>query len=188
MTKSNKTIFAGLIMMAVLLSSSVVYNTAFAQNLERERQLSDRPLNIGTILVGSGAAVSEDNHAWRSHFKMGIEEVQTVDNGHTEFEVKRGVFVIGNPDQRHVLSVMSDTWQVSVSPNEKSFEASGNVENEDGQIYEIEISGEEISILEHGNLYYVAGTATNSEGEVFNLFYISALIDRTSIETTSGGL
>lgn len=188
MTKSNKTIFAGMIMMAVLLSSSVVYNTAFAQNVEGVRHLSDQPLNIGTILVGSGAAVSEDDHAWRSHFKMGIEELQTGDNGHSEYEVKRGVFIIGNPDQRHVLSVKGDTWEVSVSPNDKSFEASGKVENEDGKIYDVEISGDEISNLEHGKLYYVAGTAINSEGEMYNLFYISALIDRTSTETTSSGI
>ena len=188
MTKSNKTIFAGMIMMAVLLSTSVIYNTAFAQEFDRERQLSERPINIGTFLAGSGAAVSEDNHAWRTHFKMGLVESQTDDNGHSEYNVKRGVFIVGKPDQRQIFSIVSDTWQVSVSPNEKSFDASGRVENQEGKIFDVEISGDEISDLENGSLYYVTGKAVGPDGEMFDLFYISALIDRTSIQTTTSGI
>lgn len=188
MTKSNKTIFAGLAMMAVLLSTSVSNNSVFAQEIDRERQLSDRPLQISTFLVGSGAAVSEDDQAWRSHFKMGLNESQADDNGHTEYEVKRGVFIVGKNDQRHIFSIISDTWQVSVSPNDKSFDASGKVENQEGKIYDIEISGDEISDLENGSLYYVTGTATGTDGEEYDLFFISALKARASIQATSSGL
>ncbi|MDX1440828.1 MAG: hypothetical protein R3237_00020 [Nitrosopumilaceae archaeon] len=187
MTKSNKTIFAGLGLMAVLISTSVVYETAFAQEFDRERQLSERPLHMGTFLVGSGAAVSEENQPWRSHFKMGLVEVETEDNGHAQYDVKRGVFAVGKHDQRQIFSVISDTWQVSVSPNEKSFDASGEVENQDGLVYEIEISGDEISDLENGSLYFVSGTATGN-GEVYELFYISGLIDRTTVQATSSGI
>ena len=187
MTKSNKTIFAGLALMTALVSTSVVYDTAFAQEFERERKLSEGPLQMGTFLVGSGAAVSEENQPWRSHFKLGLTELQTDDNGHDQYEVKRGVFAVGKHDQRHIFSVLSDTWEVSVSPNEKSFDASGEVENQEGLIYKIEISGDEISDLENGNLYFVSGTATGN-GEVYELFYISGLIDRTSIQTASSGI
>ena len=175
-------------MMVALLSTSVVYNTAFAQEFDKERQLSERPLHTGTFLAGSGAAVSEDDQAWRSHFKMGLEESQTDDNGHAEYDVKRGVFIVGKHDQRHIFSVMAETWQVSVSPNDKSFDASGKVENKEGKIYDIEISGDELSDLENGNLYFVTGTATGPDGEVYDLFYISALKDRTSIQATSSGI
>jgi hypothetical protein len=48
-----------------------------------------------------------------------------------------------------------------------------------GKTYEIEISGDEISNLEHGTLYFVTGTATNDDGEVYELFYISPLVERT---------
>jgi hypothetical protein len=74
-----------------------------------------------------------------------------------------------------------------VSPNEKSFDASGEVENQDGLVYEVEISGDEISDLENGSLYFVSGTAIGN-GEVYELFYISGLVDRTSIQTTSSGI
>lgn len=187
MTKSNKTIFAGLALMAVLISTSVVYETAFAQEFEKERKLSDRPMHMGTFLAGSGAAVSEEDKPWRSHFRMGLEEVQTDDNGHAQYDVKRGVFAVGKHDERHVFSVISDTWQISVSPNEKSFDASGQVENQDGLVYEVEISGDEISDLENGSLYFVSGTATGN-GEVYELFYISGLVDRTAIQSASSGI
>lgn len=173
--------------MAALISTSVVYETAFAQEYERERKLSDRPLHIGTLLAGSGAAVSEENNPWRSHFKMALEEVETDDNGHAQYEVNRGVFAVGKHDHRQKFSVIADTWQVSVSPNEKSFDASGEVENQDGLVYEVEISGDEISDLENGSLYFVSGTATGN-GEVYELFYISGLVDRTSTQPTSSGI
>ena len=171
-------------MMAAILSVSVTYSTAFAQESDIERKSADR-LHIGTFLAGSGAAVSEDDNAMRSHFRMGIIESQTDDNGHTEYEVKRGVFIVGKHDNREHFSVIPDTWEVSVSPNMKSYDASGKVENSEDKVYEVEVSGDEISNLEHGSLYYVSGTATSDKGEVYDLFYISALVERTpSIEST----
>ena len=178
MTNKNKTIFAGLIMMVAILSVSITYNTAFAQEPERERKLEEQPLRTGTFLVGNGVAVSEEDNAMRSHFRMGIVETKTNDNGHTEYEVKRGVFFVGNHDNRHHFSMVADTWEISVSPNQKSFDASGMVENQDGKTWEIEISGDEISNLENGTLYFVKGTATNDDGEVYDLFYISPLVER----------
>jgi len=188
MTKSNKTIFAGLVMMTALLSSSVVYNTAFAQEFERERPQTDRLPQMGAYLAGSGAAVSEDQQGWRSHFRMGLEETEASNNGHTEYNVKRGVFAVGKHDQRNTFSVVSETWSLSVKQNDKSFDASGKVENQEGKVYDVEISGDKISSLAYGNLYYITGTATGSDGEVYDLFYISAMIDRTSIPTTTSGI
>ena len=113
-------------------------------------------------------------------------ESQTNDNGHTEYEVKRGVFAVAKHDHRQHFSVIADTWEVSVSPNEKSFDASGTVENQEGKTYEIEISGDELSNLEHGILYFVSGTAIGEDGEVYDLFYISALVERNpSLQTSS---
>ena len=188
MTNQNKTIFAGLIMMAAILSVSLTYSSAFAQEPEREMKSNERHLYTGTFLVGNGVAVSEDENALRSHFRMGIVESQTDDSGHAEFEVKRGVFFAGKHDDRQHLTVIADTWEVSVSPNQKSFDASGTVENQEGEVYEIEISGDEISNLEQGTLYYVTGTATDDD-EVYDLFYISALAEKTpSIQPASDGI
>ena len=189
MTNQNRTIVAGLIMMAAILSVSVTYSTAFAQEPEIEMKLGERPLHTGTYLGGSGAAVSENDNAMRSHFRMGIVETQTNDNGHTEYEVKRGVFFVGKHDDRQHFSVIADSWEVSVSPNQKSFDASGTVESQEGKVFDVELSGEEISNLVHGTLYFVTGTATNDDGEVYELFYISPLVERTpSIESTSDGI
>ncbi len=189
MTTKNKTIFAGLIMMAAMLSVSFTYTTAFAQESDLRIERADRPIHIGTFLVGNGAAVGEDDSGWRSHFKMGIVESESNDSGHTQYEVKRGVFAVGKHNERHLYSVISDTWEVSVSPNMKSFDASGKVENQEGKVYDVEISGDEISDLQHGTLYYVSGTATGSDGEEYDLFYISALVEKTpSTQATTSGI
>lgn len=187
MTNQNKTIVAGLMVMVAILSVSVIFSTAFAQESEREIKLGERSHYSGTFLVGSGVAVSEEDNAMRSHFRMGIIETETNDNGHTEYEVKRGGFFVGKHDDRQHFSVIADTWKVSVSPNQKSFDASGKVENEKGKTYDIEISGDEISNLEYGILYFVTGTAINDDGEVYDLFYISPLVERIpSIESSDG--
>jgi hypothetical protein len=188
MTNQNKTIFAGLIMMAAILSVSVTYSTAFAQESDQV-EAHDRPIRLHTILGGAGAAVDEDDQGWRSHFRIGIVESQNDDpDAHTEYTVKRGMFIVGKYDNRHYYSVIPDTWEISVSPNEKSFDASGRVENKEGEIYDVEITGDEISDLQNGTLYYVTGTAVGDDGEVYELFYISALKDRIpAIPPTSSG-
>ena len=183
MTNQNKTIFVGLIMMAAILSISATYSTAFAQ--ESEVEIRDRPIQPHTILGGAGAAVGEDDQGWRSFFRLGTVESQTGDNGHKEYEVKRGIFIVGKQDIRHKYSVVPTSWEFSVSPNEKSFDASGQVENEEGKTFDVEISGNEISDLQNGTLYYVTGTAVGEDGEVYDLFYISALKDRIPPTTNS---
>ena len=173
-------------MMTAILSISLTYSSAFAQESERDFKSEERHRYFGTFLAGSGAAVSQEDNAMRSHFKLGIVELQTNDNGHTEYEVKRGVFAVAKHDQRQHFSVIADTWQVSLSPNGKSFDASGTVENQEGKTYEIEISGDELSNLVHGALYFVSGIATGEDGEVYDLFYISALVERTpTIQSSS---
>ena len=188
MTKQNKTIFAGLLVLTAVLSTSIVLNSASAQEFDRERPQSDKMIPMGIYLAGNGAAVSEDNQGWRSHFRMGLAETDSDDNGHTNYEVKRGIFAVGKHDQRHGLSVIPDTWEVSMNQNEKSFDASGKAENREGIVYDVDLSGEEISDLTNGNLYYVKGTATGPDGEMFYLFYISAMVDRSSIQTTTSGI
>jgi len=191
MTTQNKTIFAGLIMMAILLSISVTYNTAFAQISDEltDRKILDvsidRPIHLHTVFGGVGVAVSEDGEEKRSYFRMGIAPVT---DSETEFEVKRGVFMIGTikHDNREKYSVIADSWKITVSADKTTFEASGQAENEDGEIYDVSILGNKISDLKSGDLYYITGTATGDDGEVHDLFYISVIKEKIrSVDTTS---
>jgi len=191
MTTQSKTIFAGLIMMAAVLSVSATYNTAFAQvsDVPSDRIASDvttdRPIHSHTVFGGMGAAVAEDGEGKRSYFRMGI--VQVADS-ETEFEVKRGVFMVGTikNDNREKYSVITESWKITVSTDKTSFDASGQAESEDGEIYDVSISGDKIADLENGDLYYVTGTATDDDGEVHDLFYISAIKERIrSVDATS---
>ena len=190
MAKSNKKIWAGLIVMAAMLSVSVSYSTAFAQESDLEAEAVERLVHPKTILAGTGAAVSEDDQGWRSHFRMGIvSEPQTSDsNSDTEYTVKRGVFTVGKQDNRHFYSVIPETWEILVRSDKENFEASGTVENKEGKTYDVKIEGEKISDLQNGNLYYVLGTAINEDGDVYELFYISPLVERNhSIQPTIRG-
>ena len=168
--------------MAAVLSISATYNTAFAQESDVP---TDRPIHPHTVFGGMGAAVAEDGEGKRSFFKMGI--VQVADS-ETEFEVKRGAFMVGSVkhDSREKYSVIAESWNITVSADKTSFDASGQAESEDGKIYDVSISGDKISDLENGDLYYVTGTATGDDGEVHDLFYISAIKERIrSVDTTS---
>lgn len=167
--------------MAAMLSVSVTYSTAFAQESDLEPQAIDKPNRPHTVLVGTGAAVSEDDHGWRSYFRMGIvSEPQTTDvDADVEYKIKRGKFIVGSHENRHVYHVVPDTWMISVSPDKETFDATGTVENKNGKVFDVMITGEKISDLQRGNLYYVTGFASNADGEIFDLFYISAMFDRT---------
>ena len=166
-------------MMAAMLSVSVTYSTAFAQ----ESDLAvDRELHPRTLLSGVGGVVSETDEGKRSYFKIGIVPVA---DSETEFDVKRGAFMVGKHDNRERFSVVADSWQISVSAEKSSYDASGIAENKEGESYDVILSGDKISDLENGTLYYVTGTATGEDGEVYDLFYISALTERLpSIQTS----
>lgn len=176
--------------MSAMLSLSVAYNPALAQQSDSDVEAVDRPVHSRIILAGAGAVVGEDDQGWRSHFKMGvISESQTSDsNSDTEFSIKRGVFVIGKHDNRQFYSVIPETWEIEVRPDKENFEASGTVENREDKIYDVKMEGEKISNLQNGNLYYITGTATSEDGDVYELFYISALVEREhSIQTSLRG-
>ena len=176
--------------MAAMLSVSVSYSTAFAQESDLEAEAVERLVHPKTILAGTGAAVGEDDQGWRSHFRMGIvSEPQTGDsNSDTEYTVKRGMFIVGKQDNRHFYSVVPDTWKMEVRPDKENFAASGTVENKEGKTYDVKIEGEKISDLQNGNLYYVLGIASNEDGDVYELFYISPLVERDpSIKSTFRG-
>ena len=167
-------------MMAAMLSVSAISSTAFAQESD---SIEDRQLHQQTILSGVGGVVNEEDQGKRSYFKIGI--VPTSDS-ETEFDVKRGAFMVGKHDNREKYTVVAESWQISVSADKLSYAASGTVENKEGKFYDVRISGDKISDLENGVLYYVTGTAINDNDEVYNLFYISALTERIpSIQATS---
>ena len=166
--------------MSAMLSLSISYNNAFAQQSDLEVEVVDRPVHSRTILVGAGAVVGEDDQGWRSHFRMGIVSEPQIDdsNSDAELTVKRGMFVVGKHDTRQFYSVIPDTWEIQVRSDEGNFEASGTVENKEGKVFDVKVEGEKISDLQKGNLYYVTGSATNDDGDVYDLFYISALVEK----------
>ena len=177
--------------MAAMLSVSVTYSTAFAQESDPEVEAFAEPIHPRTVLVGTGAAVDQDDHGYRSHFRMGIVQVPEVTDvaSDVNYEVKRGKFIVGKHDNRHVYTVLPDTWTITVSSDKTAYEAAGTVESKVGEVYDVKITGDKISDLQHGNLYFVTGTATGADGQVYDLFYISAMFERTpSIQTTSSGL
>jgi len=168
-------------MMAAVLSVSATYNTAFAQVSD---VVTDRPIHPHIIFGGVGAAVAEDGEGARSLFRMGIVPVA---DSTTEFEVKRGAFMIGaiKHDNREKYSVIAESWKITVSADKTSFDASGQAKSEDGKIYDVNISGDKISDLENGDLYYVTGTATSDDDKVHDLFYISAIKERTASDKST---
>ena len=163
-------------MMLTLFAASVSYGAAFAQENVEDDSIVDtqRHLRPHSIVAGAGAVVNEDDQAHRSHFKLGL--IQESDSVDADYTVKRGKFVAGFQDNRHVFAIIPDTWIFEVN-SEDSFKASGIVENKDGEAYVVEISGEKIHDLQRGNLYYVTGLAYDDEKE-FDLFYIAAMFDR----------
>lgn len=178
MKNQGKTIIAGLMVMAIMLSLSLTYSRAFAQESDIERQAVDKLTRPHTILAGTGAAVGEDNHGWRSHFRLGIVSENQDTSVTPEYQVKQGMFVVGKQDNRHVFSVITDTWTMSVRSDKTSFDASGTVENRDGKTLDVKITGEKIAELQQGNLYNVKGTASDVDGKVYDLFYFSTMYDR----------
>lgn len=162
--------------MLTLLTTSMSFSSAIAETDERPDK---KRVHVKTILTGVGGAVDSEDHGHRSWFKIGMipSSDTATDAASNEAQIKRGQFVIRDNDTREKYHVVPDTWSIDVRPDKSGFSAFGNVEDKNGDVFKVELSGEHLRDLANGKMYLVTGIL--SGGEIsYELYYISAMFDR----------
>ncbi|MFQ5970385.1 MAG: hypothetical protein ACE5J2_07825 [Nitrososphaerales archaeon] len=175
----QKKLLTGMLLL-LLIGAASFAGTVVAQESDEEEKVRDHTRSK-TFALGIGAAIeTDDDHPYRSHFRLAIAKVAPED---TEYEVKRGVVVIndeGSPVRYHVIP---ETWEINVREDNSAFTAEGTVEDIDGNTFEVSLDGNVLRELEHGWLYIVNGTFEGGDEE-YELYYISAVIKRPAVKPT----
>jgi hypothetical protein len=185
---NNKTIskrtgalaMVGLVLAAGLLVSVTISPTsALAQESDRKEKLDKRIDRIGDdrlhrlgLHAAKGVGVATDvetGEDYKSGFRVLTQKVNGTDG---EFAVKRGVIAISIEGERVFYTMIPETWSIVVSEDPLTFEARGQVQSEDGQVFDVSLNGYFAMHTRIGNLWSIEGTMEGEDKE-YELHYVA---------------
>jgi len=177
-TKTGAIAMVGLVLAAGILAAIAFSPTAaMAQESDRKERLERNADRIDDaryhrlgIHVAKGAGIATDtetNENYRSGFRV---LVQKVNGTESEFEVKRGMLGIFVDGQREIYTVLPDTWNVVLSEG-RVFEATGQVQNAEEEIFDVSLEGYFAMHTRLGNLWSIEGSL-EGEDKAYDLHYV----------------
>lgn len=169
----------GLVLAAGLLAAFAFSPTAsFAQESDRREILEKRLDRVDDarehrlgIHVAKGAGIATDtetNENYRSGFRV---VVQKANGSETEFDVKRGMLGIFVEGQREIYTLLPETWSIVLSEDGHVFEAKGQVQNAEEQVFDVSLNGFFAMHTRLGNLWSIEGTLEGEDKE-YELHYV----------------
>ena len=168
---------------SLVLAASILAAVAFqpglasAQEIERKERFErtvDRVDEVRDARSGyhgvKGVGVATDQESgenYRSGFRFVVQKVNGTEN---EYEVKRGFIAISIDGQRVYYTIVQDSWNVALSEDRLTFEASGKVEQGE-ETFEVNLKGYFAMHTRLGNLWSIHGEMEGRESQ-YDLHYI----------------
>lgn len=161
--------------------------------IERPYVADERPDHRLGFHSAWGAGVATDTETgddFRSGFRVVTQKAN--DSRVNEHEVKRGILAISVEGERIRYQMLPETWKIVVSEDGFTFEASGQVQDADGQKFDVELKGYFAMHTRLGNLWSIEGTMTGEDTN-YELHYVAishglrsqaAVIDETTAAAT----
>jgi len=167
--------------MLLLVAATLTMGPAMAQGNDAEKKI--RPLKVnhkaGTYISGFGAAVEiveeGEDEIYRSHMRLALSKSDTENAGYV---VRKGVIVINDEGSPVRYPVKPDNWKVEIG--EKTFSVKGQVEDSEGNNYDVSLTGELLHKTNYGKFYIVKGSFSGN-GEEYSLYYL-ALIRENAVQ------
>ncbi len=158
-------VMAGIILVAALSATAWFPSYAAAQNEDGQRRVG--------IVHGFGVAANSDTEqGTKTIFHMLIQPDDDEDTEETEYSLVRGVVGIVDDGEKVRYTMVPDTWDIAVSEEDETFEASGQVENEDGDEFDVQLTGTHGIDIENGAIWVIEGSLEGEDLE-YQLFYIA---------------
>ncbi|MGI0029312.1 MAG: hypothetical protein ACREAQ_06335 [Nitrososphaera sp.] len=178
-TRTGALAMVGLVLAAGILAAIAFSpTTAMAQESDRKERLErsvdridDARYHRLGIHVAKGAGIATDtetNENYRSGFRV---IVQKVNDTESEFEVKRGMLGIFVEGQREIYTMLPETWSITLSEDGDVFEASGQVQNAEEQVFDVNLEGYFAMHTRLGNLWSIEGSL-EGEDKDYDLHYV----------------
>lgn len=169
--KTTAIALAGVVAAAIFAAVAFAPASVLAQESEDNEIADNQHRGVFRMARGAGiateAATGDD---LRSAFQI---VAQLKDDGSTpdrEHEIVRGHIVVGKDGERIRYALVPETWQVTVAEDGRTFEASGTVQDEQGNEYSVELAGYFGMHVRGGNIWSLEGSLSGGDTE-YELHY-----------------
>lgn len=173
--KLQTKIVSGTIVLLVITIALAV-PAAIAQTAPPQPKSDFKPIKkeVTDILRGEGAIVDNSGGLLKGHYNIALSSQS--DNGTEQYLVINGQFIISNQDFSDSYKVNPSSWAVTKSQN--GYTASGTVTGQDGSTYNVSLNAKMIREVRNGYLYEADGTFSDASGQVYELHYISVMLEK----------
>lgn len=168
---------------SLVLAASILAAMAFqpgiasAQEIERNERVERTAHRVDEIrdarsgyhgVKGAGVATDQESgENYRSGFRFVVQKVNGSEN---EYEVKRGLIAISIDGERVYYTIVPDSWNVVLSEDRLTFEASGKV-GQGEETFEVNLNGYFAMHTRLGNLWSIQGEMEGRENQ-YDLHYV----------------
>jgi hypothetical protein len=138
--KTSRQKTAAVAMVGVVVAAALAAAISFAPIAASAQERPASDVNIHKFRTASGAGVATATDSGED-FRSGIRAIWTYNNSTDERTMTRGSIVISVDEERVGYQFVADTWDLEVAEDGLTFEASGQVENSDGEVFDVSLDG-----------------------------------------------
>ena len=171
--KLQAKIIAGSVLLLVLTMAIAV--PASAQLATSGQNVKPVRTGVNTIVRGEGAITDSSGNLFQGHYQLGFAKT-SVANSPDQYILKRGQFIISDKETRNQFKVIANTW--TFTETQTGYTASGSVTDQNGKTYQVKLDAQMISKFNKGCIYVAGGSFSDNGNTVYNLHYISVMIEK----------
>jgi hypothetical protein len=183
--KTSKQKTAALAMVGVVVAAALVAAVSFSPvvALAQERgevrdkirdevrdRVRDEVDQQHRFKVARGAGIATDTETGEN-FRTGLRVMTLYDNSTGERTAQRGAIVISVDGERIRYDMLPETWKIEVSEEGLTFEANGQVQNSEGEQFDVSLDGYFGIHGPRGGMWSVEGTLSGGELD-YELHYV----------------
>jgi hypothetical protein len=126
-------------MVGVVVAAALVAATSFSPILASAQENAREDIRVQKFRAASGSGVATDLETGEN-YRSAIRAIWTNDNSTGERIMHRGAIIISVDDERVRYTIVPGTWEIEVGEDGLTFEASGQVENDD-EVFDVALKG-----------------------------------------------
>jgi hypothetical protein len=171
--KTSRQKTAALAMVGVVVAAALVAAISFTPIVASAQERSEARDEVDQqhrFKVARGAGIATDTETGEN-FRTGLRVMTLYDSSTDVRTAERGVIVISINGERVRYDMLSETWEIKVAEDGLTFEASGQVQNSEGEQFDVSLDGYFGIHGPRGGMWSVEGTMSGGELD-YELHYV----------------
>jgi hypothetical protein len=139
--KTSKQKTAALAMVGVVVAAALVAAVSFAPiAASAQERPSGEDVRMHRLRTASGSGIATDVNTG-DDFRSAFRAIWHYDNSTDERTMSRGTIVISVDEERITYTMLPETWEIEVAEDGLTFEANGQVQNSDSEVFDVSLNG-----------------------------------------------